>query len=95
MQSKLKSVKTPWFHVAVGLKQGCLLSSTMFNLYLNDLSEIFRQFGKGIVFENDTISHLTLCRRLSITCRQRTRFAILIGQIINTVYSKQNDYQCK
>lgn len=30
----------------------------MFNLYLNDLSEIFRQFGKGIVFENDTISHL-------------------------------------
>ena len=31
---------TQWFNVTTGLKQGCLLSTTLFNLYINDLSEL-------------------------------------------------------
>jgi hypothetical protein len=30
---------TPWFNVEAGVKQGCILSPTLFSVYINDLAD--------------------------------------------------------
>ena len=47
-----------WFDVKSGLKQGCLVSATLFNLFLNDISELFEQSNMGVKINGEIISHL-------------------------------------
>ena len=50
---------TDWFTVKCGLKQGCLLSPVLFNLYINDLADKVRALGSGVsVLEGETVSIL-------------------------------------
>ena len=37
-----------WFPVGTGLKQGCLLSQVLFNLYTSDIAETLKTAGAGI-----------------------------------------------
>ena len=48
----VNSVKSRWFLVAVGLKQGCMLSSLLFNLYTSDLEMVIKQTGEGVMCDN-------------------------------------------
>ena len=51
---------TEWFNVNGGLKQGCVLSSIMFNIYINDLVNDINvlDVGKNIDGEN---SNFIIC----------------------------------
>ncbi len=42
----------------VGLKQGCLISPQLFNLYFSDLIEEIQNLGLGIATDEDLISIL-------------------------------------
>ena len=48
---------TLWFDVNLGLKQGCLLSTT-FNIYINDLSALLELSNKEILIDGKRITHL-------------------------------------
>ena len=49
---------TKWFNVTSGLKQGCLLSTTLFNLFINDLSELLDHSDLGVIINDRCISHM-------------------------------------
>ena len=44
--------------MTTGLKQGCLLSTTLFNLYINDLSELLDHSGLWVIVNDKHISHM-------------------------------------
>ena len=48
----VNSVKSRWFPVAVGLKQGCMLSPLLINLYTSDLAMVLKQTGEGVLCDN-------------------------------------------
>ena len=51
-------MKSRWFDVGVGLKQGCMLSPLLFNLYTSDLPKVLSVSGNGITCGNVQIHSL-------------------------------------
>ena len=49
---------TEWFHVNVGLRQGCMLSPILFILVIDDLARQIKRIGKGIKLGNLQINIL-------------------------------------
>ena len=67
LQSLYKNVKctvrvngqqTDWFEVNCGLKQGCILSPMLFNLFINDLTCHINDVGSGISVGDTSLSIL-------------------------------------
>ena len=46
---------TEWFDVKCGLKQGCSLSSVLFNLYINDLIQGITDLNIGIEIDGQKL----------------------------------------
>ena len=49
---------TSWFDVEAGVKQGCILSPTLFSVYINDLTERINSLNCGINIDDNRISIL-------------------------------------
>ena len=45
---RLNGISSKWFDIHTGLRQGCSLSPTLFNLYINDLALKVKAVGGGI-----------------------------------------------
>ena len=51
--------QTPWMKSEVGLRQGCVMSPTIFSIFINRLAEDLKQTGKGVKW-NDRRFNLLL-----------------------------------
>lgn len=49
---------TDFFDITIGLRQGCILSPTLFNLFINDLLQEIKDTASGVAFDNDRINIL-------------------------------------
>ena len=49
---------TSWFDVEAGVKQGCILSPTLFSVYINDLTERINSLNCGINIDDNRLSIL-------------------------------------
>ena len=55
---RLNGFKTDWFTVTCGLKQGCNISTILFNFYINDVVEKIKATDKGIDIGEEKVSVL-------------------------------------
>ena len=49
---------TDWLNVDSGLKQGCILSTMMFNIYVNSLIDDINALNIGIDIDNEKLAML-------------------------------------
>jgi hypothetical protein len=50
---RVNDVMTGWFDVNVGLRQGCVLSPVLFNIFINGLVKELNRYGYGVVRGRD------------------------------------------
>ncbi len=58
---RINGVRTDWFNVSSGLKQGCPLSPILFNFYINDLALHLNNAGHGVDLDGVKVNVLLLC----------------------------------
>ena len=61
---KVNNNLTDWFEIQDGVKQGCILSPSLFSMFINDLIEDINTAGLGLNCKEITISSLILCSRM-------------------------------
>ena len=66
---KVNGRLTPWFSASKGAKQGCNLSPTLFQIYINDLIEEVKSLGHGIKCGEKTVSILVFADDIALIAR--------------------------
>ena len=78
---KVNHRKTDWFCVYSGLKQGCILSTLLFDLYINDLSDILSKLNKVILVDDTYINHLCYVDDLALITETETDLQYLLDVV--------------
>ena len=55
---RVNGERTEWFGVEVGVRQGCVLSPVLFNIFINGLVEAVNELGMGLKFGEAEVSML-------------------------------------
>ena len=74
---------TDWFSVNTGLKQGCLLSSVLFNLYMNDLTLALESTGLGIDIDGNKVCVLQYANDIVVMAETQQELQTLL-EIVHT-----------
>ncbi len=73
---RINGVYTDWFPVKLGLKQGCILSPSLFNLYLNGLVKRMKMRGLGVEVDSLMVALLLYADDLAILAESGRTFKI-------------------
>ena len=57
---------TPWFSVDCGVKQGCLLSHTLFAAYINDFAERINNLHSSVRIDDTMLSILLYAENIAL-----------------------------
>ena len=68
---KVNELFTDYFKVDQGVKQGCPLSPTLFNIFINDLVLDLRKAGVGLSLETDNVCSLLYADDVALCANQK------------------------
>ena len=74
---------TDWFNVNAGLKQGCLLSPILFNVFVNDLTLAFEGSGYGIDIDGTKVSVLQYADDIAIIAESEEQLQNMLVILYN------------
>jgi len=78
---KVNSFYTEWFCVSGGLRQGCILSPLLFNLYLDDLVKYIKAFNVGIDIGDGKICILLCADDIVLLASSETELQVLLNAL--------------
>lgn len=89
--------KTEWFKIMVGLRQGCVLSPLLFNLFINDLQKELQSINKGVWMDSYKLSMLYFADDIVLLAESKDDLESMLQIVFN--YSikwrvKLNDDKC-
>ena len=76
---RINGMKTQWFDVTVGLKQGCIWSPLLFNMYINDLCIEMKATGKGLNIGEETLCILLFADDLVLLAENEEDLQLLLN----------------
>ena len=74
---KLEEGSTPFFKSQIGVKQGCNLSPTLFNFFINDLPDIFNRSCTPVTLNDTELSCLLYADDLVLLSESKAGFTDL------------------
>jgi hypothetical protein len=80
---RIHGCNTDWFDVTVGLRQGCILSPILFNMYINDLVINLKQLCSGIPVGGENVVSLMYADDIVLLARNERdlqRMLDVLGQ---------------
>ena len=80
---------TEWFDVNCGLKQGCSLSSILFNLYINDLIIKINSLDIGIDIGGEKVGILAYADDVVLIAESENELQILMNEL--NIWSEHNN----
>jgi hypothetical protein len=69
---------TDWFSIFVGLRQGCLLSPILFDLFLDDLVQEIQNLGKGVKCGNKRVSILLFADDIALLAETKEDLELML-----------------
>ena len=76
---RLNGIDTNWFRVTNGLKQGCMLSPLLFNMFINNLVETIKGLGIGVDIGQEKVSILMYADDLVLLAENENDLQLLLN----------------
>ena len=77
----LGQLRTDFFNIEVGVRQGCLLSPLLFDLFLNDIVEVVNRLGKGVKCGNKRVSILLFADDIALMAETREDLELMLKTV--------------
>ena len=78
---RLNNYHTDWFDVRSGLRQGCSLSTLLFNLFINDLALKIKSFNIGVPVGNEIVSLLLYADDIVLMAETEAELQFLLNEL--------------
>ena len=78
---RVNSFKTDWFNVNCGLRQGCILSPLLFNLFIYDLTIYLKSLDIGIIIGDEKICLMLYADDIVILANNADELQLLLNAL--------------
>ena len=78
---KVNDYLSPLFKVSQGVKQGCILSPTLFSLYINDLANEIKQMNLGVDIDELQLSILLYADDVALSAPDADSLQLMLDKL--------------
>ena len=89
----INELSTEFVSIKCGVKQGCILSSMLFNVYINDLACKINSLGLGVDIGFDKIAALLYADVLVLISESENDLLLMLNKLQKMAYIQQYDCQ--